>query len=150
VSIPNAILANQDVKNWNRRTLGRRIKMNLAIRYDSKSENIKQAIYEIREMLDKHNAIATEHTEHVYIQKTAPRLVSADDAQGIKKTLLVYLDTFADSSINIMVYCFSKSVDWEDWLATKEDVMHKIMAILEKNNLAFAFPSISLYNEDGK
>ena len=150
VSIPNAILANQDVKNWNRRSLGRRIKMNLAVRYDSKSEDIKQAIYEIREMLDSHNAIATDSTEYIYSQKTGPRLVSQDDAQGIKKTLLVYLDTFSESSINILVYCFSKSVDWEDWLATKEDVMHKIMAIFEKNNLEFAFPSLSIYKEEEK
>ena len=148
VAIPNAILANEDVKNWNRRSLGRRIKMNLGIKYDSKSEDIKKAIYEIREMLDKHHAIATEQTEHTYKQRTAPRLVSKDDAQGIKKTLLVYLDEFSDSSIDILVYCFTKSVDWEDWLATKEDVMHKIMAIFEKNNIEFAFPSLSIYNED--
>ena len=150
VAIPNAILANEDVKNWNRRSLGRRIKMNLGIKYDSKSEDIKKAIYEIREMLDKHNAIATEHTEHTYKVRTGPRLVSKDDAQGIKKTLLVYLDEFSDSSINILVYCFTKSVEWEDWLATKEDVMHKIMAIFEKNNIEFAFPSLSIYNEDMK
>ena len=147
VAIPNAILANEDVKNWNRRSLGRRIKMNLKIKYDSKSEDIKKAVYDIREMLDTHNAIATEQTEHEYMQRTAARLVSKDDAQGIKKTLLVYLDEFSDSSINILVYCFTKSVEWEDWLATKEDVMHKIMAIFEKNNLEFAFPSLSIYNE---
>ena len=147
VAIPNAILANEDVKNWNRRSLGRRIKMDLKIKYDSKSEDIKKAIYDIREMLDTHNAIATEQTEHEYMQRTVARLVSKDDAQGIKKTLLVYLDEFSDSSINILVYCFTKSVEWEDWLATKEDVMHKIMAILEKNNLEFAFPSLSIYNE---
>ena len=150
IAIPNAILANQDVKNWNKRSLGRRIRMSLGIKYDSKSEDIKNAIYDIRKMLDQHNAIATENTEHTYKQKSGPRLVSQDDAQGIKKTLLVYLDEFSDSSINILVYCFSKSVDWEDWLATKEDVMHKIMAIFEKNNIEFAFPSLSIYSEESK
>jgi MscS family membrane protein len=150
VAIPNAILANEDVKNWNKRSLGRRIKMDLGIKYDSKSEDIKNTIYEIREMLDKHHAIATENTEHTYRQRSGPRLVSQDDAQGIKKTLLVYLDEFTDSSINILVYCFTKSVDWEDWLATKEDIMHKIMAIFEKNNIEFAFPSLSIYNEQMK
>jgi MscS family membrane protein len=67
--------------------------------------------------------------------------------EGIKKTLLVYLDEFDDSSINILVYCFSKSVDWEKWLATKQDVMEKIMDIFEQNSLEFAFPSLSIYNE---
>ena len=147
VAIPNAILANEDVKNWNKRSLGRRIKMNLGIKYDSKSEDIKNTIYDIREMLDQHHAIATENTEYTYKQRSAPKLVSRDDAQGIRKTLLVYLDEFTESSINILVYCFTKSVDWEDWLATKEDVMHKVMAIFEKNNIEFAFPSLSIYSE---
>ena len=150
IAIPNAILANQDVKNWNKRSLGRRIKMSLGVKYDSKSEDIKSAIFDIREMLENHEAIATESTEYTYKQRSGPRLVSKDDAQGIKKTLLVYLDDFGDSSINILVYCFSKSVDWEDWLATKEDIMHKIMAIFERNNLEFAFPSLSIYSEEPK
>ena len=148
IAIPNAILANQDVKNWNKRSLGRRIKMNLGIKYGSSSEDIKNAVYDIRQMLDQHNAIATENTEYTYKQRSGPRLVSKDDAQGIKKTLLVYLDEFSDSSMNILVYCFTKSVDWEDWLATKEDVMHKIMEIFEKHNIEFAFPSLSIYNEN--
>jgi len=75
------------------------------------------------------------------------KLVSKDDLEGIKKTLLVYLDEFGDSSINILVYCFSKSVDWEEWLKTKQDVMEKIMIIFENNSLEFAFPSLSIYNE---
>lgn len=75
-------------------------------------------------------------------------MVSKDDLLGVKKTLLVYLDEFSSSSINILVYCFTKSVNWEEWLQTKEDVMHKMMAILEKNNLEFAFPSLSVYHEN--
>ncbi|MEA1893490.1 MAG: mechanosensitive ion channel family protein [Campylobacterota bacterium] len=149
IAIPNSQLANQDVKNWNKRELGRRIKMSLGIKYDSKSEDIKNAIGEIRKMLDEHLEIATENTQHQYRSSTrTAKLVSKDDLQGIKKTLLVYLDEFSDSSINILVYCFTKSTDWDDWLGTKEDVMHKIMDIFEKNNLEFAFPSMSIYKEN--
>ncbi|MCD4668287.1 MAG: mechanosensitive ion channel family protein [Sulfurimonas sp.] len=148
IAIPNAMLANQDVKNWNKRTLGRRIKMSLGIKYNSSSTDIKNAVKEIREMLDKHPDIATENTEFNYKTKSRGKLVSIEDAHGVKKTLLVYLDKFSDSSINILVYCFTKSVGWEDWLRTKEDVMHKIMDIFEKNNLEFAFPSLSIYNEN--
>lgn len=147
VAIPNAILANQDVKNWNKRELGRRIKMSLGVKYDSKSQDIKNAISEIRVMLNKHTEIATENTKYVYSATRAAKLVSQDDSHGVKKTLLVYLDEFSDSSINILVYCFAKSTDWDDWLKTKEDVMHRIMAIFENNNLEFAFPSMSLYHE---
>lgn len=148
VAIPNAIIANQDVKNWNKRSLGRRIKMNLGIKYGSSSKDIKNAVNEIRTMLDLHTNIATENTSFDYKNRISAKLVSKDDAQGIKKTLLVYLDEFSDSSMNILVYCFTKSVDWQEWLETKEDVMHKIMEIFERNNIEFAFPSLSIYNEN--
>jgi len=147
IAIPNNIFANKDVKNWNKRRLGRRIKMSLGIKYDSKSSDIKKAVEEIKNMLDKHSQIATENTKYQYGNQKGVKLVSKDDFQGVKKTLLVYLDSFSDSSINILVYCFTKSVNWSDWLETKEDVMHKIMEILERNSLEFAFPSLSIYNE---
>ncbi len=148
IAIPNAILANKDVKNWNKRELGRRIKMSLGIKYNSKSQDIKNAVNEIRHMLDQHSKIATENTKYEYNGIRTAKLVSQNDAFGVKKLLLVYLDEFSDSSINILVYCFTKSTDWNEWLTTKEDVMHQIMGIFEKNNLEFAFPSMSLYHEN--
>jgi len=148
IAIPNGTFASKDVKNWDKRILGRRIKMHIGVKYDSKSEDIKNAISEIRYMLDKHPGIATKATKYSHQErKHMARLVSKDDLEGVKNNLLVYLDNFGDSSINILIYCFTKSVKWAEWLETKEDVMHNIMAILEKNNLAFAFPSLSVYNE---
>ena len=149
IAIPNGTFASKDVKNWDKRILGRRIKMHIGVKYDSKSEDIKNAIAQIRVMLDKHPGIATKATKysHHNDRSHTAKLVSKDDLEGVKNNLLVYLDNFGDSSINILVYCFSKSVKWADWLETKEDVMHKMMAILEENNLEFAFPSLSIYNE---
>ncbi|MCF6309048.1 MAG: mechanosensitive ion channel family protein [Sulfurimonas sp.] len=150
IAIPNAVLANQDVKNWNKRSLGRRIKMHVGVKYDSKREDIQNAVTEIYNMLDQHSGIATKNTKHTYSQsnKKIRAIVSKDDEEGIKKTLLVYLDEFGDSSINILIYCFSKSVKWQEWLEVKQDVMFNIMEILEKNYLEFAFPSMSLYHEN--
>jgi len=148
ISIPNGVIANKDVKNWNKRTLGRRIKMSIGVKYDSKPDNIHTAIEEIREMLLTHPDIASDKTTYQENRRRrSAKLVSEEDELGIKRTLLVYLDAFSDSSINILVYCFSKKTDWQQWLATKEDVMYKIMKILENNDLEFAFPSLSLYNE---
>ncbi len=148
IAIPNATLANHDVKNWNKRKIGRRIKMNLGVKYDSKAENIQNAVTQIREMLRKHPELATEKTSYQQRSRKSARLVSKEDDEGVKRTLLVYLDEFSDSSINILVYCFTKTTDWNEWLLVKEDVMYKIMKIFEENALEFAFPSISLYNEE--
>jgi MscS family membrane protein len=148
IAIPNAILANDSVKNWSKRSIGRRIKMNVGVKYDSKSKDIQNAVSQIRDMLKDHPGIATERSEYQHAKHKHARLVSKEDDLGVKKTLLVYLDEFSDSSINILVYCFSKTTKWNEWLEIKEDVMYKIMDILEKNSLEFAFPSISLYNEN--
>lgn len=148
IAIPNGTFATAEVKNWNRRTLGRRIKMSLGIKYSSKSQDIKNAIKEIHEMLEKHPNIATSNTQYTHKKYKSPKLISKDDHEGVKKTLLVYLDEFGPSSMNILVYCFSKSVNWQEWLEVKEDVMHKIMDIFERNSLEFAFPSLSIYNEN--
>ncbi|MFK5937592.1 MAG: mechanosensitive ion channel family protein [Sulfurimonas sp.] len=147
IAIPNGTFATSDVKNWTKRTLGRRIKMRIGVKYDSKSKDIKNAVAQIRTMLDKHPGIATVNTKHEHRRWNAPKLLSKDDHEGVKKTLLVYLDEFGPSSMNILIYCFTKTVRWQEWLEVKEDVMHNIMEILENNSLEFAFPSLSIYNE---
>jgi len=140
IAIPNGTIANNDVKNWSKRTIGRRIKI-------SKPENIRSAVSEIREMLKTHPDIATDKTSYEQNRHKSTKLVSQEDSLGVKRTLLVYLDELSDSSINILVNCFTKKTEWSNWLETKEDVIYKIMDILEKNNLEFAYPSMSLYHE---
>jgi len=147
ISIPNGTLANHDVQNWNKRTIGRRIKMSLGVKYDSRPEDLRQAISEIREMLLHHPEIATNNTGYDKRKTKKTTFVSQEDALGVKRTLLVYLDELSDSSINILVYCFAKKTDWNLWLETKEDIIYRIMDILDKNNLEFAYPSMSLYHE---
>ena len=144
ISIPNFELANTGVKNWSRRRIGRRIKMNLALTYESNFDDIRQAILEIRNMLKEHPGIANKRTEYRDELRQA-KFVSAEDFRGVKRTSLVYMDTFSESSINILVYCFSRSVVWDEWLEVKEDVMFKIAKILQKNKLEFAYPTLMLH-----
>jgi MscS family membrane protein len=144
ISIPNSELSNKGIKNWSRRRIGRRIKMNIGLTYESNFKDIKKAIEDIRLMLQHHEGIANEHTSFNDPTREA-RLVSIEDFKGIKRTTLVYLDEFSDSSINILLYCFSKSVAWNEWLEVKEDVMYKIADILEKNNLEFAYPTMTIH-----
>lgn len=150
ISIPNSELANNGVKNWSRRRIGRRIKMNIGVTYQSDFDDIRQAIVDIREMLKEHTGIADQRTEYNDSYRQS-KLVSFEDYKGVKRTTLVYMDEFADSSINILVYCFSRTVVWEEWLEVKEDVMFKIAEIMAKNNLEFAYPSLTIHQvEDEK
>jgi MscS family membrane protein len=149
VSAPNAYLANTEIKNWNKRIVGRRIKMEVGTTYRSKMKDVAQAVEDIREMLRAHPDIADDATEFKYTESMHAKIIEKDDAYGIKKTLLVYIDTLGENSINILIYCFSKSIDWAEWLAVKQDVIMKVAEIFEKNNLEFAFPTRTVYLEGG-
>ncbi len=140
VTIPNAIISVSGVMNWNRRAVGRRIKMYVGVTYDSRMEDIRQAVADIREMLSNHPGIADPREKHGRRQ-IRYRFASQEDTQGIKSTQLVYLDRYSDFSIDIMIYCFSKTVNWAEWLEVKEDVLYRIAEILAKNNLEFAYPT---------
>ena len=59
----------------------------------------------------------------------------------------VRIDKFADSSIDMYIRCFTKTDDWDEWLAVKERLVISIKQIVEKNKASFAFPSQSIYVE---
>ena len=146
ITVPNAQLANMAILNWSKRVIGRRIKMSIGITYSSKMSDIENLVIDIKEMLLSHPQIAT---SKLNIDKK-PYLLKKEDLIGIKNNILVYIDEYANSSINILVYCFSKSPDWEDWLETKQDVIIKISQLVEKNNCSFAFPTQTIHIEKEK
>jgi MscS family membrane protein len=47
--------------------------------------------------------------------------------------------------MDILIYTFTNTVDWEEWLGIKQDIIFRIWEILENHGLEFAFPSQSLY-----
>ena len=59
----------------------------------------------------------------------------------------VRIDKFADSSIDMYIRCFTKTDDWDEWLAVKERLAIAIKQIVEKHKASFAFPSQSIYVE---
>lgn len=59
----------------------------------------------------------------------------------------VRVDKFNDSSIDLMVYCFTHTTDWSEWLKVKEALAYTIKSLVEGAGSGFAFPSQSLYVE---
>ena len=152
IFVPNSKLASDPVRNWSRRKVGRRIRMVIGIEYGPTTEEIKKCVNDIKNMLINHPDIAK--SEDIAANKRGLKyrqnIVSVDDYAGYKSNLFVVVDDFADSSINILVYCFAKTIVWGEFLDVKQDVMLKIMDILKQNGLNFAFPSQSLYIENIK
>ncbi|MGF7483325.1 mechanosensitive ion channel family protein [Providencia sp. SP181] len=119
--IPNSVFSSISVENPGRMT-NRRIKTEIGLRYED-SDKIGAIVDDIRTMLQQDENIDT------------------------SQTLLVYFDAFADSSLNIMVYCFTKTTVWAEWLAAQQDVYLKIIEIVKRHGADFAFPSQTLYVE---
>ncbi len=140
ITIPNSLVSVSSVRNWNRRAVGRRIKMYVGVTYESDMDDIRQAIVDIREMLKTHPNIANPEQKHSS-KKRSFKFASQADTHGIKSTQLVFMDRYNDFSIDILIYCFARTVDWAEWLAVKEDVLFKIAEILKANNLEFAYPT---------
>lgn len=122
--IPNSLFSSISVENPGRMT-NRRIKTEIGLRYED-ADKISAIVDDIRTMLKQDENIDT------------------------GQTILVYFDAFADSSLNIMVYCFTKTTVWAEWLDAQQAVYLKIIEIVKSHNADFAYPSQTLYVERNK
>ncbi len=125
VTIPNSKLASEALINFSRMTQ-RRIYWKIGVEYRTTHEQLQLIIQDINEYVHKDAAF-----------ETNPK----------KTKTFVFLDAFGPSSIDIMLYCFTKTTVWGEWLAIKQSLAYRIKEIVEGHGAAFAFPSTSLYVE---
>ncbi len=124
VYVPNSELADNAVTNFSRMTY-RRIKWLIGIEYSATAEQLRQ----IRAGIE------------TYITE------SEDFARPDETATFVHIDRFSDSSIDILLYAFTRTTDWIEWLKVKEELLLKIKDLVESTGTGFAFPSRSLYIE---
>ncbi len=124
VYVPNARLADNAVTNFSRMS-HRRILWMIGVEYRTSMAQLKV----IRDEIER------------YI------LESDEFAKPEEVPTFVRIDSFNDSSIDIMVYCFTRTIVWGDWLEIKERLAYKVKEIVEGAGTSFAFPSRSLYLE---
>ena len=117
--VPNAVFANIAVENPSRMS-NRRIFETIGVRYDD-ADKIPKIIDDVKAMLREHPEI---------------------DAN---QTLIVNLNKFAASSLDFFVYTFTKTTEWVMFHEIKQDVMLKIIKIIEKNGAESAFPTSTVH-----
>lgn len=124
VMVPNAQLSDTAVINFSE-MIYRRIYWHIGVEYSTSIEQLRQ----IRDGIENH-------------------IIGHDDfVPAENASTFVRIDRFNDSSIDILVYCFTKTTKWGEWLKVKEELAYKIMEIVEEAGTGFAFPSTSLYIE---
>ncbi|HEY9080665.1 mechanosensitive ion channel family protein [Magnetovibrio sp.] len=124
VFVPNTKLADNAVTNFTAMT-HRRIYWHIGVEYRTTIEQLKT----IRDGIE------------AYV------LGSDEFAHPPEVSTFVRIDKFSDSSIDIMLYCFTKTTDWGAWLEIKERLAYHIKDVVEGAGSSFAFPSTSLYVE---
>ena len=70
-----------------------------------------------------------------------------DFAKNENSNFFIRIDSFSDSSIDMLVQAFTVTNEWSEYLRIKEELAVSIKQIVESNNAGFAFPSQSLYVE---
>tara|TARA_B100002003_G_scaffold69508_1_gene64821 strand:- start:1297 stop:2454 length:1158 start_codon:yes stop_codon:yes gene_type:complete len=119
--IPNAIFNNIVVENPSRMT-HRRIYEHIGIRY-ADIGRMEQIVADVRQMLQGHEDIDQD------------------------QTLMVFFDRCSPSSVDFFIYCFTTPV-WAEFHRVKEDVLLKILDIIESHEAQVAFPTSTLHLPD--
>jgi MscS family membrane protein len=122
VYVPNSKLADNPVVNFTRMT-HRRIFWKIGLEYASSHDQLRVIRERIEAWLVAHEGFARPPEAHLFVR----------------------LDAFSASSIDIMVYCFTRTTVWGEWLSLKEELALAIKQIVESEGASFAFPSQSVY-----
>lgn len=122
VTIPNSTMSNDPITNWSR--MGkRRISYRLGLTYNTTSEQMKECLKRLRGLLENHPEVH-------------------------QQTVFVYFERFGDSSLDLFLYFFTKTTNWQKFLEVQEDINLKIVDILDNIGVSVAYPSRSIYIED--
>jgi MscS family membrane protein len=122
VYVPNAVFSDTAVVNFSRMT-HRRIRWAIGVEYRTSVEQLR------------------------YIRDEIEACIWADDAfaKPPEAGLMVHVDAFNESSIDFLVYCFTRTTRWDEWLQAKEKLAYRVMEIVKAAGTDFAFPSRTLY-----
>lgn len=119
VNIPNAIIANASIINWSKMEK-RRYRTNLCIELDTPLEKLEKFKQRVEDMLQTRDAIY-------------------DDS------IVVKFDNITDNGLNVLISSYTHSVDFNSYLAEKEDINYKIMKILQEENIGLAYDTKTVY-----
>jgi MscS family membrane protein len=122
--VPNYKFAEQSVTNYTRRH-HRRIRWLIGLEYRTSIDQLKNIRDEINNLIEKDDNFAKNQNASFYVR----------------------IDSFSDSSIDMLVQTFTVTNEWAEFLKIKENLAVKIIEIVENNEAGFAFPSHSLYVE---
>ncbi len=119
VAIPNGVVATINLENFSRRDKIL-FKTNLGLRPETKADHVRFVLAEIRRLLYSHPKVET-------------------------KTVRVRLTDIAGSSLNVEVLSYILTRDFNEFAAIREDLLLRMMDVIEDSGGGLALPSQTLY-----
>ncbi|NLM77832.1 MAG: mechanosensitive ion channel family protein [Ruminococcaceae bacterium] len=119
VSVPNARLSNNSVTNFSHMTR-RRIRFSIGLEYGVTPDQIRSLINKLTE-----------------------RMMARDTI--IQDNILICLEKFNSSSIDVLFQCFSQTLDFMAFLKEQESILLEIMDVMEEEKLSFAFNAMTVH-----
>src|SRR5271157_513433 len=119
VSIPNGALATMNIENFTRRD---KILFNpaLGIRFETTADQLRYLLAEVRRMLYAHPKVESD-------------------------TAYIRLASFDSGALRLEIFSYVLTRDAVEFAAIREDLLLRIMDIVEKSGSGFAFPSQTVY-----
>ena len=119
VAIPNGTVATINLENLSRRDKIL-FKTSLGLRPESKADHVRWVLSEIRKLLYSHPKIETQ-------------------------SVRVRLTDIAGTALSVEVFCYILTRDFNEFAAVREDLLLRIMDVIEDSGGGLALPSQTLY-----
>ncbi|MFO7724598.1 MAG: mechanosensitive ion channel family protein [Oceanipulchritudo sp.] len=121
ISIPNAVLANEMIDNFSRMPK-RRVKQVVGVTYGTPPDTMGEIVAAIRAMLGEDEGVNQEF-------------------------ILVNWTDFGSSSLDILVYYFTATTKWLEYMEIRQRINMKIATIVADHGSSVAFPTRTLHLE---
>ena len=118
VTIPNSLLSNTSINNYQRRKL-RRLDSNFGVLYSTKAAQIEKIVADLK----------------AYV---------AANPEMFSPNCYIGFGGFGDSSLDIFVTVYSVKTAWADFCVVRQTFLLEIMRIVENAGTGFAFPTRTL------
>ena len=118
-TVPNAVLAKMPLINYTERDR-MLLKAVIGLRYETEPEQLRYVLAKLRELLLAHPKVTPEPSRVRFIG-------------------------FGTSSMNLEVFAYIDTSDWNDFLAIQEDILLRMIDIVAASGTGFAFSSQRLY-----
>lgn len=121
VTIPNSKLVDRPVTNYSR--MGKRkVSFTVGLKYGTTERQLRSCADRIRAML-------------------------LEDGEIDSETVIVTFSNIGESSLDLMLYFFTKTTDWQKHLKVREDVYYGVLRIVEEEKAEIAFPTRTIQME---